>query len=109
MSDCDRPPVSPPPNFVVNRATSCRSDRGECGTSSGRGQALQQPSEVLVGEIGAEMLQAEVEEEVERTARLPTYSPTRSEMEEHAVTHTPYRPWCKFCAEGRGQEHGHHR
>ena len=40
---------------------------------------------------------------------LPSYQPTRSEMEEHAVTHTPYRPWCTHCAEGKGQEVGHFR
>ena len=75
-------------------------------------------AEVLVGENGSsgvdqpadeDELHAEVEEEVATVAQLPTYSPSRSEIEEHNVTRTPYRPWCKFCNEGRGQEHGHHR
>ena len=52
---------------------------------------------------------AEVEQEVARAAKLPTYAPTRSEYLEHCVTHNPFRPWCKHCVEGRGQEYGHYR
>ena len=70
-------------------------------------------AEVLVGESGpvdgGDELTAEVEQEVERVASLPSYQPTKSEYAEHCVTHSPYRPWCKHCAEGRGQEFGHYR
>ena len=56
-----------------------------------------------------EELTAEAEQEPERIATLPSYQPSKSEYDEHCVTHCPYRPWCRHCAEGRGQEFGHHR
>ena len=31
-------------------------------------------------------------------------TPTKTEREEHDVTHVPYRPWCRFCVMGRGLE-----
>ena len=52
-------------------------------------------------------IHAEAEQEVERIARLPSYQPTQSEYDDHCVTHSPYRPWCRHCVEGRGQEFGH--
>ena len=81
---------------------------------SGRTEIVE-PAAVLMGEQldtadgGDDELTAEVEQEVERVATLPTYQPTRSEIEEHNVTHSPFRPWCRHCAEGRGQEFGHMR
>ena len=81
---------------------------------SGRTEIVE-PAAVLMGEQldaadgGDCELTAEVEQEVERVATLPTYQPTRSEIEEHNVTHSPFRPWCRHCAEGRGQEFGHMR
>ena len=113
--------VSPHHNF--DSSSSCCRDRELAG---GQGEASHPsspmrtlPAEVLVGEGRSEAdggdetavaeMDAEVEQEVERVARLPTYQPTKSDYDEHAVTHCPYRPWCPDCAEGRGQEFGHHR
>ena len=49
------------------------------------------------------MLEADVEEEVDRAKPLPTpQQPTKSEYDDHKVTHCPYRPWCPHCVEGRG-------
>jgi len=28
--------------------------------------------------------------------------PTRAEIEEHRLTHLPFRSWCTFCVKGRG-------
>ena len=113
--------VSPHHNFDYD--SSCCRDRvlaggqGEASHPSSPMRTL--PAEVLVGEGRSEAdggdetavaeMDAEVEQEVERVARLPTYQPTKSDYDEHAVTHCPYRPWCPDCAEGRGQEFGHHR
>ena len=55
---------------------------------------------------GGDELTAEVEQEVERVVALPSYQPTKSEFAEHCVTHSPFRPWCRHCCEGRGQEFG---
>jgi len=35
--------------------------------------------------------------------------PTKSEIEEHRLTHLPFRSWCPFCVKGRGVERGHFR
>jgi len=35
--------------------------------------------------------------------------PTRSEIEEHEMTHLPFRNWCRHCVMGRGVERGHFR
>jgi len=35
--------------------------------------------------------------------------PTRAEIEEHRLTHLPFRNWCPFCIKGRGVERGHFR
>ena len=53
-------------------------------------------------------LQADLEEEVDRAKPLTTpWQPTQSEYDDHKVSHTPYRPWCRHCVEGRGREAGH--
>ena len=31
------------------------------------------------------------------------------EREEHNLTHTPYRAWCKYCVQGRGKKAAHRR
>jgi len=35
--------------------------------------------------------------------------PTQAEIEEHYLTHIPYRSWCKHCTRGRGEAHPHRR
>ena len=81
-----------------------RSDGCAVVVEAGRDDVMQfSPcAEVLVGENGSsgvdqpadeDELHAEVEEEVAKVAQLPTYSPSRSEIEENHVTDTPYRPW----------------
>ena len=31
--------------------------------------------------------------------------PTRTEIEEHNLTHLPYRSWCRHCVRGRGRSY----
>ena len=33
--------------------------------------------------------------------------PSRAEVEEHELTHLPYRNWCRHCVKGRGKEAPH--
>ena len=35
--------------------------------------------------------------------------PTLAEVEEHNMTHLPYRSWCTHCVRGRGESHPHRR
>ena len=35
--------------------------------------------------------------------------PTRTEIEEHHLTHLPFRSWCHHCVRGRGKELPHKR
>ena len=34
-------------------------------------------------------------------------TPTEKEYEEHCVSHTPYRAWCRHCVAGRGKDKRH--
>ena len=33
--------------------------------------------------------------------------PSKEEQEEHALTHVPFRSWCRHCVRGRAEECGH--
>ena len=33
--------------------------------------------------------------------------PSQKELDEHMLTHIPYRNWCKHCISGRGQNDDH--
>ena len=87
------------------------SDRRSCEASGGRAGGVPHSNEKAVcmpivdgDDDGNAMLEAEVEEEVERAKPLPTpQQPAKSEYDDHQVTHCPYRPWCRHCVEGRGQ------
>ena len=35
--------------------------------------------------------------------------PTLAELEEHRITHLPYRSWCEHCVRGRAIGQKHHR
>ena len=35
--------------------------------------------------------------------------PTHAEIQEHNITHLPYRSWCIHCVRGRGEQAGHRR
>ena len=50
------------------------------------------------------------EEEVKatKTVRSPP-TPTQQEIDEHRVSHLPYRSWCPECVEAFGRERGHRR
>ena len=50
----------------------------------------------------------EAEEECQPVNSLPTPGrPSQSEIDDHNVTHVPYRSWCSHCVEGRGREMAH--
>ena len=34
---------------------------------------------------------------------------SQKEKEEHELTHTPFRPWCRYCVRGRGKNEAHRR
>ena len=87
-------------------------DRNTCDVELSRGRVGFEvpPVEVMpVEEAEQEVgeLHAEEEQEVQPVARLPSYTPTRSEYLDHCVTHNPYRPRCQHCVRGRGAEFGH--
>ena len=35
--------------------------------------------------------------------------PTADMVEQHNVSHLPFRSWCSFCVRGRGQSCGHYQ
>ena len=47
-------------------------------------------------------------EEGRMPRRLPApHHVSQAERDEHEVTHTPYRTWCRFCVQGRGRKSPH--
>ena len=58
--------------------------------------------------IEEEEEQAPVETEPLRAANSPVM-PSAAEVEEHRLTHTPYRSWCESCVRGRGLGEQHRR
>ena len=42
----------------------------------------------------------------QKTARAPG-KPTSKEVEEHELTHCPYRAWCDHCVKGQAKDDGH--
>ena len=80
---------------------------------SGLGAAECGPAKVPVASVGVmgaaveddkhDELEAQDVEEATVARPLPTPDkPTRSEVLDLCVTHTPYRSWCKHCIEGKG-------
>ena len=35
------------------------------------------------------------------------YEPKQEEIDEHMLTHVPYRSWCKYCVKARGRADAH--
>ena len=35
--------------------------------------------------------------------------PSQTEIDEHNMTHSPFRSWCRHCVRGRVESHPHHR
>ena len=69
------------------------------------------PWELEVGEVENEDFEEIVCEEQEE-ARQPEVlrdpgAPTQKEIEEHNVTHLPFRSWCQHCVSGKAQDRPH--
>ena len=37
------------------------------------------------------------------------HQPTLEEIEQHNLTHLPYRSWCRHCVRGRGKSHAQYK
>ena len=62
--------------------------------------------------MGGEAIEAGGEEEEELGKRsvlkmMNPILPSKAEIEEHELTHLPYRNWCRHCVRGRGKEAPH--
>ena len=47
--------------------------------------------------------EVEAEAEVQRPATDPG-QPTQAEVDEHELSHSPFRPWCSACVRGRAKD-----
>ena len=67
------------------------------------------PNESAGGDAAeAEELRSEQDERVPKPV-ADVKGPTQWERMTHDITHIPYRPWCRFCVEGRGKSRYHSR
>ena len=55
-----------------------------------------------------ESLQAGEEGEEVKVKRAPN-QPSEKELQDHMVTHVPFRPWCPFCVAGKSKANPHRR
>ena len=65
-------------------------------------------------ELGSGDIDVDVEPSEDEGRRVPRKvaeprMPTQVEIEEHNITHLPYRSWCIHCVRGRGEQAGHLR
>ena len=49
----------------------------------------------------------DTEESTKAKAMRQPYQPTQREIDEHELTHIPFRDWCIHCMKGRGQANQH--
>ena len=64
---------------------------------------------IIAFEINPEELDGDVSEEAQEIKmKVVGKAPSLRELEEHMLTHIPYRSWCRHCISGRGQS-DHHR
>ena len=47
------------------------------------------------------------EEDTSSRSLVSPVRPTQQMIDDHEVSHTPFRSWCPFCVRGRGQSAGH--
>ena len=61
--------------------------------------------DVVEGEEGEQInIEADDDTEVEPVKRVvDPGKPTEQQIEEHRMTHLPYRSWCRWCVLGRGR------
>ncbi len=95
--------------------TSAKEDTASGRMPSAQGEIAEQ-SELIApagdGEEYGELVEIQEEQEVAKipVAPAPT-KPPDAEVEEHRITHVPYRCWCDECARGRGlgEQRGRHK
>ena len=66
------------------------------------------------GKGGAKMLMGfeqdgadTAEAQLARSGNVPVL-PSEAEVEQHELTHLPFRSWCRHCARAKGKESPHH-
>ena len=98
---------------MVEAGQSCISPITKHNPGCVTGELLAAAESAGVKEDGVEMEVEDQENDVECTeSRVPKILfnpllPSRREVEEHDLTHTPYRNWCPICVAARGKEDPH--
>ena len=98
------PPVSPPETLVPAEGLQVILEGGLQAPGGEHDDALLAPN--IDGEPVAEQ-ERDVEEAVDdvqpaKTTRIP-WKPSAEEIEEHRVSHHPFKDWCEFCVRGKAQ------
>ena len=89
--------------------------RSECAAEDVEPDGAEERAEGVAGETEPEMECHPCGEGMDKeeagkrkTIRVATpYKPSEAEVEDHDLTHLPYRSWCKHCIRGRGKETSH--
>ena len=59
------------------------------------------------GKRGAQEESSDSEEASRPTTRAPPVKPSAAEVENHMVTHLPFRDWCPHCVRGKSGSKAH--
>ena len=95
--------------------TSAREDTTSGRMPSAQGEMAEQRELIAPagdGEEYGELVEIQEEQEVVKIPIAPAPTkPSDAEVEEHRITHVPYRCWCDECARGRGlgEQRGRHK
>jgi len=94
-------------------------DAADSGSGYAATSPAQSEAEQGVYELGDEVevkqavqdgvLHHEVEESALKLGQSSPVKPTMEEVQEHNISHLPYRSWCSHCVRGRGRTLAHRR
>ena len=102
-------PVRPLGTVEEERCGNWDCNAGELLGTSGEQGFIEETSEGMIDDDVGQEVTPECDEA--HTARRVTQpdQPTQKEIEEHELTHFPYRPWCIHCVRGQGINDAHKR
>ena len=82
-------------------------DEEEAGSGEQEGHAM--PSEKEEGDREQDDGEKDDNKGEEVKVRRAPNQPSERELQEHMVTHVPFRPWCPYCVAGKSKANPHRR
>ena len=97
----ERQPVRPTKNEEHRRGTREIDEVGDKEDEAVMEEEEAEEEKLVGGE------EEETTEECKPKIRTSPNQPTSREVEEHMITHVPYRSWCPYCVTGKSKADAH--